>query len=594
MAAYLVDRNVLEGRAGNTAIECADDRVSYGQLLERTNRVGNALRHLGVRAEERVLLMLLDTPEFLYCFFGTIKIGAVAVPLNTLLKPSEYDYLFNDTRAKVAVVSESLLPQLESIPRERLRHLRDIVVVGGSNQHHLRLSDAMNTSSPDLEPEPTGKDAPAFWLYSSGSTGAPKACVHRHQDMVVCSELYAKGIVHMNNRDRCYSVARLFFAYGLGNAGYFPLYTGATSILSPNRPTPASIYADIERYRPTLFFSVPTNYAALVAYRRDDGREFDLSSVRLAISAGECLPALLFERFKQRFGIEILDGLGSTETLQTVISNRLGEVRPGSSGKIVPGYEAKIVDDKGRTVTPGEIGTLLIKGDSICSGYWNEHQKTKDTFEGHWFRTGDMYYQDHDGYFWNAGRAHDTFKVNGRWLSPAEVESSLMAHPAVQESAVVAGENETGLVKPAAYVVLNPNFLPNEDLARELKDWVAQKIGGYKSPRWIEFVLELPKTATGKLQRFKLHQSLTDQDSAHAATGKEVSGGERLRVIGTARRKTDARGKVTGQTVYADDIFLTTDGVLQIASLPASARAHQKIDTSRALAHPGVYLVLTG
>ncbi len=323
---YLVDRHVLEGRGGRTAVECGDERISYLQLLEHTNRAGNALRQLGVRAGERVLLSLEDTPEFLYCFFGAIKIGAVAVPVNTQLKPREYEYLFNDTRATVALVSESLVPQLEGISRERLRYLRELIAVGRPNQRFPTLSQAMDASSSRLEAESTGQDAAAFWLYSSGSTGVPKACIHRHHDMMVCSELYARGVLHMNDRDRCYSVARLFFAYGLGNAGYFPLYCGATTILSPARPTPAGIYANIERYRPTLFFSVPTSYASLLDYRREGGREFDLSSVRHAISAGESLPALLFERFKQRFGIEILDGLGSTETLQSVISNRPGEV----------------------------------------------------------------------------------------------------------------------------------------------------------------------------------------------------------------------------------------------------------------------------
>ena len=386
VATYFVDRNVLQGRGGKIAIECGDERVSYQQLLERTNRVGNALRQLGVRPAERVLLLLLDTPEFLYCFFATIKMGAVAVPTNTLLKPHEYEFLFHDTRARVALVSESLLPQLQLMPREHLRCLREIVVVGEPDPRNPCLRELMDAASPDLDAEPTTKDDPAFWLYSSGSTGFPKGCVHLHHNMVVCSELYAKGVLQMNERDRCYSVARLFFAYGLGNAAYFPLACGATTILSPARPTPAGIYADIERYRPTLFFSVPTNYAALLAHRRDDGPEFDLSSVRHAISAGEALPAPLFDRFKERFGIEILDALGATETLQMVISNRPGEAKPGSSGKIIPGYEAKIVDENGRPVGPGEIGNLLIKGGSTCAGYWNRHEKTKDTFEGRWFR----------------------------------------------------------------------------------------------------------------------------------------------------------------------------------------------------------------
>jgi benzoate-CoA ligase family protein len=501
---YFVDRHVLEGRGQRIAIECGNERVSYQQLQERTNRAGNALRQLGVRPEERLLLQLLDTPEFFYSFFGAIKIGAVAVPTNTLAKPHECEYFLNDSRAGVILVDEILLPQLESIPRERLRYLREIVVVGQPQPNHLCLRELMNGASPELDAEPTSKDEPAFWLYSSGSTGAAKGCVHLHHDMVVCSELYAKGILQMNELDRCYSVARLFFAYGLGNTGYFPLSCGATTILSPARPTPASIYADIEHFRPTLFFSVPTNYAALLAHRREDGSEFDLSSVRQAISAGESLPAPLFERFKQRFGVEILDCWGSTETLQMVIANRPGEARPGSCGKIIPGYEARIVDEKGQPVTPGEIGDLLVKGDSTCSGYWNQPERSKEVFEGDWFRTGDKYYQDPDGYFWYAGRSDDLFKVNGRWLSPAEVESALIAHPAVREAAVIGRDDGAGLTKPAAYVVVNSDYTQKDHLARDLQDWVAQKIGGYKRPQWIEFLPELPKTATGKVQRFKL------------------------------------------------------------------------------------------
>jgi benzoate-CoA ligase family protein len=505
-ASYFVDRHVREGRGGKIAIECGDEQVSYEQLLERTNRAGNALRELGVRPEERVLLLLPDSPEFLYGFFGAIKIGAVAVPTNTQSKPHEYEYILNDSRARVALVSGSLLPQLRLIPRERLRHLREIVIVGESSHDGDGLRERMDAASPELDAEPTSKDDAAFWLYSSGSTGVPKGCVHLHHDMVVCSELYAKGILHMNERDRCYSVARLFFAYGLGNAGYFPLSCGAATILSPARPAPATIYANIERYRPTLFFSVPTNYAALLADRREDGKEFDLSSVRHAVSAGEALPAPLFERFKQRFGVEILDAWGSTESLQMVIANRPGEAKPGSSGKVIPGYEAKIVDEEGHPVGPNEIGDLFVKGDSICTGYWNQHEKTKEVFVGPWFRTGDKYYQDEDGYFWHAGRADDLFKVNGRWLSPAEVESALIAHPAVREAAVIARDDEAGLTKPVAYVVVNAEFTPKEQLARDLQDWVAQRVGGYKRPRWIEFLPEIPKTATGKLQRFKLRE----------------------------------------------------------------------------------------
>jgi benzoate-CoA ligase len=506
VATYFVDRNVLEGRGRKIAIECGDQKVSYQELLERTNKVGNALRRLGVRPEERVQLVLEDGPEFLYCFFGTIKIGAVAVPTNTLLNPRDYEYLLNDTRARVLFVSETLLPQLQLIPQERLKYLREIIVIGSPPDGCVGFADFVQGSSADLEAEPTSKDDAAFWLYSSGSTGFPKGCVHLHHDMVVCSELYAKSILRMNGQDRCYSVARLFFAYGLGNTGYFPLACGATSILSPGRPTPTEIYANIERSRPTLFFSVPSNYAALLAQRPANGSEFDLSSLRLAISAGEALPVALFHRFKQRFGVEILDGLGSTETLQMVMSNRIGDVRPGSTGKMVPGYEARIVDDHGAPVASGEIGSLLVKGDSICASYWNQHEKSKDTIEGHWFRTGDKYFQDADGYFWYAGRADDLFKVNGRWLSPAEVEGALIEHPAVQEAAVVAREDTDRLLKPAAYVVVNPDFPANDGLSADLQNWVAQRLVGYKRPRWVEFVPELPKTATGKLQRFRLRE----------------------------------------------------------------------------------------
>jgi benzoate-CoA ligase family protein len=507
VACYFVDRNVSEGRANNIAIECGGHHVTYQELLAQTNRVGNALRALDVRMEERVAILLPDLPEFFYSFFGVIKIGAVAVPLNTYLQPQEYEYFLNDTRARILIAHHTLLRQIQATPLERLKYLQHMVTVGGdAGTKRLSLKELMTSSSPQLEPAQTSKDDAAFWLYSSGSTGASKACIHLHHDMVVCSELYAKSILQISERDRCYSVARLFFAYGLGNAGYFPLFCGATTVVSPDRPEPAGIYANIERYRPTLFFSVPSNYAAMLACHREDGREFDLASIRHAISAGESLPAALYERFKERFGIEILDALGSTETLQMVISNQPGEVRPGSSGKIIPGYEAKLVDEAGNEVPRGEIGALMVKGDSICSGYWNQHDKNKQAFEGPWFRTGDKYYQDDDGYFWYAGRSDDLFKVNGRWLSPAEVESALIAHPAVLEAAVIAREDGNELIKPAAYVVVRPNVASDERLVHELQDWVMQRIGAYKRPRWIEFMPELPKTSTGKLQRFKLRE----------------------------------------------------------------------------------------
>jgi benzoate-CoA ligase len=313
-----------------------------------------------------------------------------------------------------------------------------------------------------------------------------------------------KAILGLRESDVCFSAAKLFFAYGLGNALTFPLAVGATAVLMAERPTPAAISRVLRDERPTIFYGVPTLFAALLA-NPDLPQRAELA-LRRCVSAGEALPAEIGRRWTEHFGVEILDSLGSTETLQMVIANRPGEAKPGSSGKIIPGYEAKIVDDDGRLVAPGEIGNLLIKGESTCASYWNQHEKSKATFEGPWFRTGDKYYQDEEGCFWYAGRANDLFKVNGRWLSPAEVEGALIAHPAIREAAVVARDDESGLTKVAAFVVVNDEFTASEQLTRELQEWVTERIGAYKRPRWIEFLPELPKTATGKLQRFKLRE----------------------------------------------------------------------------------------
>jgi benzoate-CoA ligase family protein len=503
VATYFVDRNVEEGRGDNVAIELGDERISYRDVLERVNRVGNSLRSgLDVRVEERVLLLLLDCPEFAYSFFGAIKIGAVPVPTNTLLKPPDYEYILNDSRARVAIVSEALLPQLQAIPAERLRYLREVVVVGSPASGTRPFSDLLEHGSPELEAEPTSKDDAAFWLYSSGSTGFPKGCVHLHHDMVVCTDLYARGVLRITEQDRCFSVAKLFFAYGLGNGLYFPFGVGATTILWAGPPTPANVFNVVSKHKPTLFFSVPTNYAQLLA--QDTAPDF--ASVRLAVSAGEALPPALFERFKERFGVTILDGIGSTEICHIFISNQPGAIRPGSSGQLVPGYEARILDEDGRPVPIGEIGSLLVKGDSTCALYWNKHEKTKDTLEGHWIRTGDKYYQDADGYYWYAGRSDDMLKVGGIWVSPIEVENALVEHASVVEAGVVGREDRDQLVKPLAYVVVRPGIDGTPELARELQDFVRSKLADYKRPRWIEFVAELPKTATGKTQRFKLRE----------------------------------------------------------------------------------------
>ena len=503
-AAHFVDRNVAEGRGDKIAIECGDRRVTYAQLLANVNRCGNALRQrLDVRPEERVMLLLLDGPEFAYAFFGAIKAGAVAVPVNTLLKPVDYQYLLADSGASVLIVSAALWPAMEGIARAELRRLRHVVVVGeNAPRGTLGFDELLAGESPDLDAEPTTRDDPAFWLYSSGSTGASKGCVHLHHDMVICAELFGKGVLGITEADRTFSVAKLFFAYGLGNALYFPLSVGATTILWPGAPAAASVYQVIERHRPTLLFSVPTSYAMLLAH---DG-DFDLSSVRVAVSAGEALPPALLERFKHRFGVDVIDGIGSTEALHMFISNRPGAIRVGSSGQIVRGYDARILDAGGRPVALGEIGNLWIRGDSVCACYWNQHQKSTDTIQGEWLRTGDKYSEDGDGYFWYAGRSDDMLKVGGQWVSPVEVENVLLSHAAVQECGVVGYEDRDGLVKPMAFVVLRAGVDQATDRAAELEQFVRSRLAEFKRPRRVAFLSELPKTATGKIQRFKLRE----------------------------------------------------------------------------------------
>src|SRR6266446_10163611 len=506
-ATYFIDRHLQEGRGEKIAIEAEGVLVSYRQLWESVNRFGNALRQLGVRIEERVLLLLLDGPEFAFSFFGAIKIGAVPVPVNTLLKPADYQYILNNSRARVVVVSESLYPQIQAIRSEQLRYLQHVIVAGATpTAGTLSFADLVEQNSSQLEAEITSKDDAAFWLYSSGSTGPPKACIHLQHDMVVASEQYARNILHIRESDRFFSVAKLFFAYGLGNALYFPLAVGATAILWPGSPSPRNVHDVIERHRPTLFFSVPSNYAALADYRGQNNG-FDLSSIRLGVSAGEALPASLCQRFSECFGFEILDGIGSTEALHIFVSNSPGAVRPGSSGRAVPGCEVKILDDQGQPVPTGEIGNLWIKSEAVCAAYWNRHERTKQSIQGNWICTGDKFHQDGDGYYWFDGRADDMLKVSGAWVSPSEIESVLIEHAAVAEVAVVANKDKNGLTKPVAWVVLRAGFVGSAELASSLQEFVVSRLPIYKRPRSVEFVSELPKTATGKIQRFKLRQA---------------------------------------------------------------------------------------
>ena len=502
VATWFVDRNVAEGRGAATAFRCENRALSYGDVLELTNRTGNALRELGIGMEDRVLLLCLDAPEFLGAFWGAIKIGAVPIPVNTLMRGADYLYFLQDSRAKVAIISAPLLAEAGPVLAEA-PHLRHVLVAGGKPGPHLSYEGCLERASSGLEAAATSRDDAAFWLYSSGSTGRPKGAVHLHHDMVVCYETYARQVLGLRATDRVFSAAKLFFAYGLGNAGYFPMGAGAESVLYPHRPTPEAVFEILGRHRPTIFFGVPTLYAAMLAVK-DAHTRWDLSSLRVCVSAGEALPDEIYARWKERFGVEIIDGIGTTEILHIFLSNRPGGARPGSTGLPVPGYEAVIADDAGVPVKQGDIGNLCVKGDSIMAYYWNKHEKTKDTLYGHWIQTGDKYYQDGDGYFWYAGRADDMLKVGGIWVSPVEVENTLVRHPAVLEAAVVGHEDTDRLVKPKAFVVLKDPADTGSGLAEELKAFVKDKIAPYKYPRWIEFVPELPKTATGKIQRFKL------------------------------------------------------------------------------------------
>lgn len=502
-----VDANLEAGRGDKIAVICGDTRQTYAEVAAMMNRTGNALKRLGVRMEERVMMLLPDSPEFVSSFFGAIRIGAVPIPTNTLLRPQDYEYLLNDSRAGTLIVAEQLLANIEPV-RSNLKFLEHIVVAGSRQntpKSMIHFGDWIEDESTELAPADTSVDDACFWLYSSGTTGFPKGAIHLQHDMVYCAENYARRVLDIGESDRTFSVAKLFFAYGLGNALYFPFYVGATTILHPGPPTPQAVYEITTRHQPTLFFSVPTSYAALLAVPEAE-KHYTLKSVRLCVSAGEALPKAIFDRWNEKWGVEILDGIGSTEILHIFISNRAGRVKPGASGELVPGYEAKIVDENDEPAKRGEIGNLLIKGDSTCASYWNKHDKTKQTIVGEWIRTGDKYLQDEDDYYWYQGRSDDMLKVGGIWVSPVEVESSLIAHPAVLESGVVGKQDEDELVKPIAFVVLKEGYTPSPSLEAELKEHVKNQLAPYKYPRWIGFTNQLPKTATGKIQRFKLRE----------------------------------------------------------------------------------------
>ena len=508
-AEVLVDSHLAAGRADKTAILSGERVVSYRQLAESVNRFGSALLDLGVRMEERVAFLLPDSPECAFVFFGAMKMGAVAVPINNLLASKDYEYLLNDCRARVLVLHASLLDRIGPI-RDRLPHLDHVIMVGGQPAWELGFDTLLERARPYLEPAPTVSDDMAFWLYSSGTTGVPKGAIHLHHDMLMAADAYACNTIGLEESDVSFSVAKLFFAYGLGNGLFFPLRTGGTTVLMPDRPVAATVLATIDRYQPTVFYSVPTSYAALLQAAEKTGRT-DLGRVRMCISAGETLPRHIFQRWHDRFGIEILDGIGTTEILHIFISNRPGQAKAGSTGQVVPGYEARIVDEAGKDLPVGHVGTLMIKGDSIATAYWNQHEASKHTFCGEWINTHDKFMVDHEGFFWYSGRSDDMLKVSGQAVWPVEVEGLLSGHPQVLESCVTGAIDDEGLLKVVAYVVLRDGFPPSSELARDIQDYVKTHTSPHKYPRAVVFVDTLPKTTNGKVKRYELrHRAAVD------------------------------------------------------------------------------------
>ena len=493
-----IDRHVWEGRSLKTAIRTVDGDVSYGELADRVNRCGNVLCEMGLSPGDRLLMVVKDCPEFFYLFWGAIKAGMVPVPVNTLLRAQDLRYMIEDAACAAVAYSPEFAVEVAPAVASADRRPRVLATEGGDDALRARLVKSSST----LDVVPASAERDCFWLYSSGSTGKPKAAVHRHRDIVVTCVHYAVNTLGIRKEDVCFSAAKLFFAYGLGNSMTFPLWAGATALLSDQRPTPGMTFDLIERFRPTMYFGVPTLYATQLRELAQVPR--NLSSLRVCVSAGEALPPDIFRRWKGLTGLAILDGIGSTELLHIFVSNRLDDYKPGSSGRLVPGYEARILDENGDPVGRGEAGHLMVKGASAARCYWNNPQKTAQTMRGEWVNTGDTYMQDDEGYFVYCGRSDDMLKVGGIWCSPVEIESRLVEHPKVLEAAVVGRTDDEGLVKPEAHVVLNEPSDADESLAGELAAYCKDGLARYKYPRWIHFVDELPKTATGKIRRFQL------------------------------------------------------------------------------------------
>ncbi|MDF1552024.1 MAG: benzoate-CoA ligase family protein [Deferrisomatales bacterium] len=501
-ASFLLDRHLAEGRGDNVALVCRESSYTYREVQAQVNRLGNGLRDLGVEIENRVLLLSPDVPELVFGLLACMKIGAVPIAANVLLPPEDIGYILQDSRAKVAIAHDSLAPVVQGL-RPSLPHLCHLVVIGAAGDGQRGYRDLVDGSGEELAPADTRGDDAAVWQYSSGTTGAPKGIIQMHKNVLWYYRAYAEAFLGVTERDRFLSVAKLFFGYGQGNSLYISFGAGATTILMPDRPEPRTIAELITRERPTVFAGVPTAYNALLQLP-DLTEAYDFRSVRLFLSAGEALPPAVQERWREAWGTDIVDGIGCTECFHIFISNRPGDVVPGASGRLVPGFDARLVDEEEREVGPGEIGNLLIRAGCVASGYWGKHRRSQRTFLGEWVKTGDKFSRDEDGLFRFAGRGDDMIKSGGIWVAPVEVEATLSGHPAVLECGVVGAPDPDNLIKPKAFVVLREGWSPSGALTRELQQFVKVRIAPYKYPRWIEYLPKLPKTATGKIQRYKL------------------------------------------------------------------------------------------